>query len=77
MNVWGNWIFSVGVSTVLKLTQNYEMCRARGDFPLVNQSRMVSFSRMDKKRCKRIIIVIKTKMCHQIYLGGRKYTRPS
>ncbi len=49
MNVWGNWIFSVGVSTVLKLTQNYEMCRARGDFLLVNQSRMVSFSRKDKK----------------------------
>ncbi len=39
----------MGVSTVLKLTQNYEMCRARGDFPLVNQSWMVSFSRKDKK----------------------------
>ncbi len=32
-------------------TQNepYEMCRARGDFPIVNRLRRVSFSRADKK----------------------------
>ncbi len=30
--------------------------------------------RIKKKKCKRIIIVIKTKLCHQIYLGGCTYT---
>ncbi len=54
----------------LSRTQNepYEMCRARRDFPIVNRLRMVSFSRADKKKCKRI--VIKTKIYHKIYLGG-------
>ncbi len=45
-------------------TQN-EKCetrRARGDFQLVNRSRMVSLSRADKKKKKcKIIIVIKNK----------------
>ncbi len=48
----------------------YETCRARGDFP-VNRLLMVSFSRGAKKKCTGIIIIIiKTKMCHQMYLGG-------
>ncbi len=36
-------------------TQNeqYETRRARGDFPLVNRSRMVSLSRADKKKSVR------------------------
>ncbi len=40
-------------------TQNelYETCRATGDFPITNRLRMVSFSRVDKKKCKRIIIL--------------------
>ncbi len=41
----------------------------RGDFTLGSRSQMVSFSRADNKKCKKMIIVIKTKMCHQIYLG--------
>ncbi len=65
----------MGVSTVLEHTEQavYETRKARGDFPLVNRSRMVSLSRADKKKkCKStIIIVIKPKMCPQIYLGGR------
>ncbi len=46
-------------------TQNepYETC------PIVNRSLMVSVSRADKKSVE-IIIVIKTQMCHQIYLCG-------
>ncbi len=31
-------------------SEPYETRRARGDFPLVNRSRMVSFSRADKKK---------------------------
>ncbi len=50
-----------------------ETRRARGDFPTVNRSRMVSFSRADKKKEKEDKKVIKTKICHQIYLGGCKY----
>ncbi len=42
---------SVGVSTVLEHTeQQCETRRARGDFQLVNRSRMVSLSRADKKK---------------------------
>ncbi len=64
---------SVGVSTAPEHTERaVETRRARGDFQLVNRSWMVSLSRADKKKKKcKIIIVIKTKMCHQLYLGGR------
>ncbi len=45
----------MGVSTVLEHTEQavYETRRARGDFPLVNQSRMVLLSRADKKKVVR------------------------
>ncbi len=53
-----------------QFSSTYETRRARGDFTLGSRSQMVSFSRADNKKCKKmIIIVIKTKMCHQIYLG--------
>ncbi len=43
-----------GVSTFLSSqNEQYETHRTRGDFPLVIQSRMVSLSRADKKKCKR------------------------
>ncbi len=51
----------MGVSTVLEHTERAVW--ARGYFPIVNRSRMVSSSRADKKS-------VKDNVCHQIYLGG-------
>ncbi len=47
---------SVGVSTVLEHTERAvcETRRARGNFQLVNRSRMVSLSRADKKKEKSV-----------------------
>ncbi len=47
-----HWRLSVGVF-LSSQNEQYETHRVRGDFPLVNRSRMVSLSRVDKKKCKR------------------------
>ncbi len=43
-----HWRLSVGVF-LSSQNEQYETHRVRGDFPLVNQSRMVSLSRVDKR----------------------------
>ncbi len=60
MNVWETLEVLCG-SVDGSRAQNYETNRARGDFPLVNRSLMVSFSRSDKKKKSERIIVIKQK----------------
>ncbi len=52
MNVWETLEVVWGGCRWFSSTQN-ESCRARGDCPIVNRLRMVSFSRADKKKCKK------------------------
>ncbi len=65
----------VGVSTVWAHRMNRKKCVERGGiFHLLIDCGWFHFLGRIKKKCKRIIIVIKTQLCHQIYLGGCTYT---